>query len=463
MKRISLTTLLALLVTFGTLQAQTRTITIQEAIEIALENNFSLKQAQNDLNLAEKRITSEYLDFAPNVSGSINGSSNTGQQFVADRLSSGLNPFVSINSKSISGSARASITIFSGFENINSLRASQQSKISQQENLQRQRETVIFQTASNYLQVLLSKELLEIRQENLNTSQRVLEQTRAQVEVGSRPTVDLYNQEATVANNELLVTQQQNTLLLNKLALIRQLQIDPLAEYEFVVPDISEAQIGNTAGLTLRALVNEALMSRSDIRSTQANIESLRLQYQIAKGSLLPTVSANVGLSSRYSDQLRNPNPNNPQERLKVSFNDQFFDQQVNKSIGFSINVPIFQNWNRMQNIQSSQISLKNAELNLENTELQVVQEVTQSYNDFNSFVKELEASEKSLIASEKAFETQQERYNVGASTLIELSQAQASYVEAQSNYTQAQYRLIFQEKLLDFYLGKLSGDQVTF
>lgn len=458
MRRISLTTFIALFIALGSLQAQTRTITIQEAIDIALENNFALKQAKNNLDLAEKRIMSEYLDFAPNLSGSISGSSNEGQQFVADRLANGQNPFVSITSNSVSGNARASITIFSGFENINSLRASQQAKISQEENYQRQKESVIFQTASNYLQVLLAKELLEIREENLKTSQRVLEQTRAQVEVGSRPTVDLYNQEATVANNELLVTQQQNTLLLNKLALVRQLQIDPLADYEFMVPEFEQDDMGNGAALDLQSLVGQALMNRSDIRSSEANIENLRLQYQIAKGTLLPTISANGGFSSRYSDQLRAPLTGD-----KVSFNDQFFDQQINKSIGFSINVPIFQNWNRMQNIQSTKISLKNAELDLENTELQVVQEVTQAYNDYNSFVKEMQASETSLRASEKAFETQQERYNVGASTLIELSQAQASYVEAQSNYTQAQYRLIFQEKLLDFFLGKLSGDEVTF
>ena len=74
-----------------------------------------------------------------------------------------------------------------------------------------------------------------------------------------------------------------------------------------------------------------------------------------------------------------------------------------------------------------------------------------------------MKSTEKSLFASEKAFETQQERYNVGASTLIELSQAQTNYVSAQSNYKQSIFNLIFQEKLLDFYLGKLSGDTIEF
>ena len=435
----------------------TQTITIQEAIQIALENNFALKQAENNLYLSEERIKNEMADFLPSVSGRLNGSQNTGQQFVADRLANNLNPFVSITSKSFSGSIGGDITIFNGFENINSLRASKATKTSREEDLLRQKETIIFQTASAYLQVLLDQQLLDIRQENLMTSERVLEQTRAQVEVGSRPTVDLYQQESTVANNELLVTQQENAFMLDKLSLVRRLQIDPLGDYEFVVPEFDEDMVSEKGmSLDLRDLVNQALSSRSDIKSAQSNIESLQLQYSISKFALLPTISANFGLSSRYSDQFSFAGE-------IVSFNDQFLDQQVNKSLGFSVNVPIFSNWNRMFNIQSSRIQLKNARLDLENTELQVIQEVTQAYNDYGSFIKQYESAQKSLRANEKAFETQQERYNVGASTLIELSQAQAQYVQAQSESTQALYQLIFQEKLLDFFLGKLSGEEVEF
>ncbi len=197
-------------------------------------------------------------------------------------------------------------------------------------------------------------------------------------------------------------------------------------------------------------------MNRSDLKSSMADIRTLEYQLKITRNNLFPSISASAGISTSYSDQYSLGNE-------KVPFNDQFFDQRINRSIGFSVNIPIFQNWNRMYNIQSSKVQLKNAELNLDNSRLQIIQEVTQAYNDYTSYVQQLEASDKSLIASERAFQTQQERYNVGSSTLIELSQAQASYVEAQSNYTQATYNLIFQEKLLDYYLGKLSGSSVEF
>ena len=430
-----------------------RVITIDQAISIALENNYSLKQAKNELDLAEDLIFSEKADFLPSVSVSMNGSRTTGQQFIFDRLNEGGDAFVDVSSQSISGGMNASINLFNGFNNILTLKSSQSNKESREQQYERAKELVIFNTASRYLQVLLDKELLAIAKQNLETSTTQLNQVLAQVELGARPMVDQFNQEAQVANDELVVTQRENTLSLNSLLLIRQLEIDPLGAYDFVVPDLTLNDLP-WMDVNLRSLVNEALTTRSDILSAEATILSLKYQMQITKNSLLPSLRASAGVSSRYSDQYSIGGN-------EVSFSDQFFDQQVNRSLGISFSLPLFNNWNRIYSIQSAEVQLKNAELNLDNSKMQVIQEVSQAYNDYSSYVKQLEASEKSLVASERAFQTQQERYNLGASTLIELTQAQSSFVSAQSNYTQAMYNLIFQEKLLDFYLGKLKGDNI--
>jgi outer membrane protein len=454
MKKLFLLTAFGALFLINSIQAQeTRTITLQEAIDLALDNNYLLKQAENNLELSDKRILSEKADFLPSVSSSMRYSKTTGRQFVQETLS-----FTDVTSSSTSGSISASMPIFNGFNNILTLRASESGQNSSEENFNRTRENVIFDTASRYLRVLLDMQLLEDAKENLETTLKQLDQTKAQVEVGSRPNVDLYNQEATVANAELTITQRENALKLSKLQLVRSLQVDPLVNYEFVVPNFDPEAVKSSpvANYDARDLIEEALLNRSDLKSAEYNLESLKYQLQIAKGSLLPTVSANASVSSGYSDQYRLGGQD-------VSFSDQFFDQRVNKSLGISLSLPIFNNWNRMYNIQSSQVSLKNAELGLENTKLQIIQEITQAFNDFTSLTAQLEAAEKSLVASERAFATQQERYNVGASTLIELSQAQNQYLQAQSSRTSALYNLIFQEKLLDYYLGKLTGEDVRF
>lgn len=433
-----------------TLRAQsqdTTSITLQEAIDIALENNYQLKQAKNNLDLTEKSIISEYADFAPSVSGNLSGGTSKGQQLVRQ----GNQQFFQDNiTNSIRGSMSANLSIFDGFQNIISLRISKADQLSSEESLQRARENVIFNTASSFLQVLLDEELLEIAQENLASSQDQLEQVQAQVEVGSRPTVDLYNQESTVANNELTVTQRENNLNLSKLRLIRQLQIDPLGKYKFVTPgfDTDTTALTNGGDYDIEELIDQALATRSDLKSEMIDLDVLKLQLRQSQFNLLPSLSASASISSSYSDQYFGGG---------VSFSDQFYDQNITQSLSLSLSIPIFSNWNRMNQIQTAKVNLKNAKLGLENTRLQVIQEVTQAYNDFIAYEKELESTQKALRAAEKTYETQQERYEVGAGTLIELSDANAQYIQAQANRAQAVINYIFQQKLLDYYIGKLN------
>jgi outer membrane protein len=315
-------------------------------------------------------------------------------------------------------------------------------------NIARVRENIIFNTASNYLQFILDKQFLEIDRENLAASQKTLEQVRAQVEVGSRPNVDLYNQEAQVANNELAVVNSENALESSRLQLIQTMQIDPRGEYEFVSPEIDEQTV-TAPEYDLEQLVTTALENRSDFQREKYNIESIKHQLSATEGSLYPSLSLSANLSTSYSELQEQSQGSN--------FNDQFFDLNINRSIGLSLSIPIFGNLNRRTNVQSQRINYRNALLNLQDIELQIVQEVNQAYNDYTSYVKQLESSEKALRAAERSYETQRQRYNVGAGTLIELSDANAQYVEAQASRAQALFRVIFQQQLLDYYIGRLN------
>lgn len=416
-------------------------ITLSEAIDIALKNNFQLKVAENNLDLSRFNEKSEKADFFPSLSASFSGSQRTGPGFVP-----GSDRFINQTSRGISGNISSSIPIFNGFENINSLRNSQYDTKSLEENRQWVRESIIFNTASNFLQVVLDRELLRIARETLQASNKTLEQVQAQVDVGSRATVDLYNQEATVASNELQVTNQENALNLSRLQLVRQLQVDPLQNYKFIIPDIKVENM-TPADYNLRELVATALENRSDLQSEKYNIDALRYQLKATKASLYPSLSFGASLSSDYSDQST------------FSFNDQFFDQNIQRSFGLSLDIPIFNNLNIRNNVESQEINYENAKLQLEDTRLQVIQEVTQAYNDYIAVLKRLESTEKALRAARRSYEMQQERYNVGAGTLIELSDANSQFVEAQSNRAQAELNFIFQKKLLDYYLGLLNED----
>lgn len=423
-------------------------ITLDEAIDIAIENNYQLKQVQNNLDLAEAEIFSAKADFLPSLNGSLNGSRNTGLAFVPEDLA-----YDDRTRSSIGGSLNSNITLFNGFSNIMNLRSAQANQLSQKEDLERLRETIIFNTASRFLQVVLDQELLRIAESTLEASQSQLDQISAQVEVGSLPTVDLYNQEATVANDELQVIQQENALEFSTAQLLRIMQDDSIQEIEISMPSSDQLSLV-PVDLNLQEMVEAALQNRSDLQAQEFAIESFENNVKIARSNLMPTLSASASLNSGYSDQLNDQITGEP-----LSFSDQFFDRSIQRSFGFSLQIPIFNRWNNRITLQNSQIQLKNSRLELENIRFQISEEVRQAYNDYVAVSKELESTEKSLLAAERAYETEQQRYEVGASTLIELNQANANYVQAQSNRVQAIYNFVFQEKLLDYYIGRLSED----
>jgi outer membrane protein len=441
---LTATLLLAPAMLFG----QAQSITIEEAIDIALENNYQLKQAENNRDLADTRVRSAQADFLPSLSAGFSGSRNVGRQFVQEDLA-----FEDRTTYGLGGSINASVTIFDGFSNISNLRSAKASRESEELNFQRLKEEITFNTASRFLEVVLNRELLTIAESNLEASRVQLERIAAEVEVGTRPTVDLYNQEAVVANDELSVIQRQNDVEVSTARLIRVMQDESISMIDPVMPSIEELDL-IPLEISLDDMISAALEQRSDLRAQEFDIESNQQNYRIARGQHLPTITASTGINGSYSDQLSDPITG-----TTVSFGDQFFDQNVRRSMSFSIQIPIFNRWNTRTNIQSARVQLRNSELALENVRFQVTEEVRQAYNDYVSIVKELESTQKALIAAERAYETELQRYQVGSSTLIELNQANANYVQAQGNRVQAIYNFVFQEKLLDYFIGQLEND----
>lgn len=444
------TLIITILLSIPVLSQAQSSITLEDAIQIALENNYQLKQAENNLDVSDNAVLNAKADFLPSLSASYNGTRRVGQQFDQTTVT-----FENVTTQSLGGNLNSSITVFNGFNNINNLRRANANRSIQIEESQRLRENIIFTTASRFLQVVLNEELLKISQENLDVSEQQYEQIEAQVEVGRSPNVDLLNQASVVANEELTVIQRENALESSYAQLMRIMQDDTGTEYSLVLPDVEDLDL-MPLDLNLQELIQTALQNRRDLRAQQLTIERNRYDESIARASLLPTINASLGISGSYNDRFRSFDPELGRS-VPLSYTEQFFDRNVNRFIGFNIQIPIFDNLSRRTNLENSKITLKNSQLELENVRFQVNEEVRQAYNDYMSIVKELDSTEKALIAAERAYETEFQRYEVGASTLIELNQANANYVLAQSNRIQTIYNFVFQEKVLDFYLGQIT------
>jgi len=439
--------LCALLLSFLPIAAQAqevREVTFNEAVQIALDRNVTILRAQNNLELQELTVQSEKMDFLPNVNLNSGGNRNFGFQF--DQTSGKL---VNQSTDGFSLSASSSVSLFAGFANVASLAGARATLESQEYSYERTRQTVVFNVVSNYLNVILGEETVRIRQEDVESQRQLFEQIEEFVRVGTRAISDLYNQQATLANAELQLLNAESSYQVNKTRLIQVLHLDPLVDYKFISPD-AEAVSLNVRNYSPKDLVLSAFERRADLRAQELSIDAAEQTIRSAKSGRLPSLNLSTSAGSSYSSARAS------------SFGTQMEDNRSER-LSLSLSIPLFNRFNTKRNIEASKVQYANARLDLENLQQNVAIEVRQAYLDYQTAVKRLEVTAKSLKASDQALQVEQERYNVGASTLVELTQARSRFVDSASQRAQAVFQFHFQHRVIEYYLGTLDPGQSLF
>ena len=437
--------IVTLMISTFTAQAQeVREITFNEAIEIALERNVTIKRAENNLKLQEITVQSERADFLPNLNFNTGASRNFGLQF--DQTTGSL---VNASSDGFNYSASSGLNIFNGFADVASLEGARAVLESQEANFARTQQQVVFNVVSNYLNVILAEENIRIRQEDVESQQSLLEQIEEFVRVGQRAVSDLYQQQATAASSEALLLTAESNFESSKTRLIQVLQVDPLANYAFPAPAAEDVPT-NLRAYDPNELVRASFERRPDLKAQEFLIRASESNIKAAKAGYLPTLGMSFGAGSSYTS-------NSP-----FDFSDQMTNNRSER-VSLSLSVPLFNRLNVKRGIQSSKVQYSNALLDMENLQQSVAIEVRQAYLDYQTAVKRLEVTEKSLRAADQAFQVEQERYNVGASTLVELTQSNSRYIDAASQRAQAVFQFHFQHRLIEYYQGSLDPTQPLF
>mgnify|MGYP002621192733 CR=1 FL=1 len=146
----------------------------------------------------------------------------------------------------------------------------------------------------------------------------------------------------------------------------------------------------------------------------------------------------------------------------QLAAGDEQLDQRRGGSIGINFTIPLFDRGNVAIATRRAEIAQDNARLELENLLHEVGLQVRRAVLDYEAAQEQLRVAETQLQAAELALEATQERYNVGAATLVELSQARAAHVRAASSLVSARYNLLFQRTLVDYYVGDLDPSRLA-
>lgn len=461
----------------------TTVISFDQAVNIALDQNTTLKRASNEVRRAETAVWAERMDWAPDANISSGVERSFGRSFsqeeggIVDRSTDFFRANVS-GSISLRGLGR---------ENFASMRSAEYSATASELTLERTRQDVVFQVMNRYIALVENREILVVQREELEARRQQLRQIEEFVDAGSRPVSALYEQQAAVAEAESNVLVAERDVQLSETRLIQVLRLDPMQPYNFQAPDLGD-DIEPGAAYELNALMTQAFDQRLDLRANRASVEAASSDVASAQSQYLPTLtfSAEYGTSWSSTARDRQPIPGTgefqdlsivtaegfliPQrdypvvrpETEPLSFTD-ILDQRRGGSFGVSLRFPLFDGLRREQQVEQAQVQRLNARYALEDQKLQVSLEVREAYLNYQTAVKQLDVTEKQLRAARQAREAAQERYNLGAASIVELTNANRNFVQAASQRIRARYNFIFQQKLIAYYVGNLNPTEPLF
>ena len=451
---------LVLLVTLGvfptTSYAQqpqdTAQITFDEAVRTALDQNTDIKRAQAQARQSNVQVQSEWMDFMPDLSLDANVSRRVGRNF--SQVTGG---FTTQSTDRFNLSGQSRVTIFNGFENIASLRQARKQASADQTSLKRTRRDMVFTVMDRFIALVESREIVRVRKEQVEAQRKRLRQIREFVDAGSRPKSDEFTAEADLADAEQQLLQARREREVNKTRLIQTLQLNPRQAYNFQVPNL-EGDTLSSAQYNLSTLIDEAFQERLDLRTAQAERRAAEQGIRAAKASYYPSLSISGRYGTDWSSRGRLPDPDG-EGFFEPGFRKQL-DNNRGGGISLSLSIPIFDRLQRSTRVERAQVQAQNAKYQLQDQRQQVALQVRQSYLNYQNAVQQLEAANKRLRAAERARTAAQERYELGSADIVELQNAIRDYVDAASQQVRARYKLIFQQKRIDYNVGRLSPSE---
>jgi outer membrane protein len=446
-------------------------IGLQRAIDLALQNNLTIKQSAFNEALDAATLQQSKNNRLPSLSSTVQGSENFGRaldvstyQYTSNKAVFALNPSVNLQA-----------TIFQGGQLRNQIIQNRLSVDVDKSNTAKIKNDLVLNVVVDYLQILTNQDLVTAAQQQIEIAKITLDRTQKSVDVGNQTMADLSQAKAGLSTAELSLTTAQNQLDLSVLVLKQYMEMPATTEIIVEKPDVSKITDVKTA-FNAQELVAAAIPINPDVKLAEAQQAVYEQAIKVAKGSYYPTLTFFSGLSSNYSSvqsqhiigftqaqqlvgTVQGSNalvyapsaiPNYGPYSLTNQLNDNF-----SQNIGLSLQIPIFNRFNARTNVKKAKINYDNAAINTQITKNNLTKTIIQAVYDARASEKQYLSTQQTYQANKDAFNIIQQRYGVGLVNSLDYNTSLTNLNTSQNNLIQARYQMIFRSKVIDYYLGK--------
>jgi len=421
--------LLFITVTAG---AQGQKMTIENAIEMALKNNYDIVISKNLAIQNSNNNTLGNAGMLPRID--LNASGILANNATKQEFSNGLVVDKNgVQSKNITTGAYLIWTVFDGMKMFATHEKLQELERMGELNAKIEIENTIVKVITSYYSIAMQKQLIIGLKENMIVSEERLKIAQKKFDIGAISKADVL--QAKVDLNALkLNLMRQNTLLYDSKANLNQLLIQPVEQDIDVIDSIPLMD-----PYKYDDLKNAIMTNNSDLLFAQKNIEISRYMIKEGKSMAYPKLNLNANyIFSRSQNQ--------------AGFS--LLNQNLGLNLGFTASWTIFNGFNTSNNVKNLQLNLENSTYEFENLKTITQLNLMKAFKKNQDDIAILKLEEENQLLAKENLEIALERFRLGASTSIELKIAQESYEGSIKRLSDSR----FNAKISETQLLKLSG-----
>ncbi|QMU28682.1 TolC family protein [Adhaeribacter radiodurans] len=457
-------------------QTQKTTWTLQECLDYGLQNNLLLKQSGLNRELAFINAKQARNNILPTVNGGTSYSINFG---LNNDPTTGV--LVNQNTRANSFSVNSNVPIFNGFQLRNTIKQNQLNYEASLSDLEKTKNDVILNIISQYLEIILSDELLQAAKLQLESSKVQAERTQKLFQAGSVAESNVFEINSQIATDEVSIINAQNRRDIAAVNLMQLLDLQDLKDFKVVKPDIKDPD-EDVINFDATNVYDIAQQRMPEIKSADIRAQSALAGIRVSQGALMPQLSLGGNFSTNYFNlnKIRVVDAGQEQtfeqviglvnrdvnqkvytimtQKVPVTEKYTYLTQlQDNRGGGVFLNlqIPIFNGLSARNGVLRSKINYKNAVLNSEITRNQLRQTIQQSYADAVAAQKRFIAMKRQLAAFQLTFRNAEIRFNNGVMNTTDYNVARNNFTRAELDVIQAKYEYTFRLKVLDFYQNK--------
>jgi outer membrane protein TolC len=398
-------------------------LTLDAAVQVALQNHPSLSTARERIGAQKAVVGQQMAAYYPTVNWNNNYATGTqsGSTGANDRAEDSYNLRTTFN-----------LTLYNFGKREGAVQSARETLNAVSHNYKTTVDSVVFGVKQAFFAYLGASALVKVREETVKSRDLLVRQARGFYEVGTRARIDVVRAESNLYNAQAELITTQNAAKVAWVTLKNAMGLRELPERP-LVEELTMTKIP----FTLEEAKVTAYANRPELKSFDAQRKAQDQNIAVARRGHLPDLI----FDSSYRRAGTHPSDNSP--TLNGAW-----------TVGLSLNFPIFDGFRTTNRVEETLRNYYVIKWQEEQQRQQIALEVEQSYLKVLELTERIKANEAAAQAAKENLDLATGRYQVGVGSIIEVTDAQTLYTEAQTTYV----RTLYEYKIAEAALARAIG-----